>query len=143
QHNNPMEPHTTVAQWHEDGSLTLYESTQGASVHQRILARVFGLEPEQVRVVAPHVGGGFGAKGTPRPSSVLAAMAARAVGRPVKFAVPRRQMFATTGYRTPTIQRLRLGADAGGRLTAIVHDVVEQTSTVREFAEQTAAATRI
>src|SRR5690606_33406200 len=111
--------------------------------HQRTLARIFGLERERVRVVAPHVGGGFGAKGTPRPNSVLAAMAAREVGRPVKFAVPRQQMYATTGYRTPTVQRMRLGADADGRLNAIVHDVVEQTSTVREFAEQTAAPTRI
>ncbi|TDE32196.1 xanthine dehydrogenase family protein molybdopterin-binding subunit [Actinomadura sp. 6K520] len=143
EHNNPMEPHTTVAHWNEDGSLTLYESTQGASSHQRTLARIFGLDREQVRVVSPHVGGGFGAKGTPRPNAVLAAMAAREVGRPVKFAVPRQQMYATTGYRTPTIQRLRLGADADGRLNAIVHDVVEQTSTVREFAEQAASPTRI
>lgn len=143
EHNNPMEPHTTTAHWSEDGTLTLYESTQGASTHQRTLARIFGLERERVRVVAPHVGGGFGAKGTPRPNSVLAAMAAREVGRPVKFAVPRQQMYATTGYRTPTVQRMRLGADADGRLNAIVHDVVEQTSTVREFVEQTAAPTRI
>ncbi|TDC67792.1 xanthine dehydrogenase family protein molybdopterin-binding subunit [Actinomadura sp. GC306] len=143
EHNNPMEPHTTVAHWNEDGSLTLYESTQGASSHARTIARVFGLDREQVRVVAPHVGGGFGAKGSPRPNSVLAAMAAREVGRPVKFAVPRQQMFATTGYRTPTIQRLRLGAGADGTLNAIMHDVVEQTSTVREFAEQTASPTRI
>ncbi len=143
EHNNPMEPHTTAAQWNEDGSLTLYESTQGPSSHQRTLARVLGLDTGQVRVVSTHVGGGFGAKGTPRPNAVLAAMAAREVGRPVKFAVPRRQMFATTGYRTPTIQRMRLGADADGRLTAIMHDVVEQTSTVREFAEQTAAPTRV
>ncbi|TDB97869.1 xanthine dehydrogenase family protein molybdopterin-binding subunit [Actinomadura sp. 7K534] len=143
EHNNPMEPHTTVAHWNEDGSLTLYESTQGASTHQRTIARIFGLDQDQVRVVSPHVGGGFGAKGTPRPNAVLAAMAAREVGRPVKFAVPRQQMYATTGYRTPTIQRLRLGAAADGTLNAIVHDVVEQTSTVREFAEQTAAPTRI
>jgi xanthine dehydrogenase YagR molybdenum-binding subunit len=143
EHNNPMEPHTTTAHWNEDGSLTLYESTQGPSPHQKLLAQIFGLDRDQVRVVSTHVGGGFGSKGTPRPNAVLAAMAAREVGRPVKFAVPRQQMFATTGYRTPTIQRIRLGADPGGRLTAIMHDVVEQTSTVREFAEQAAAPTRV
>ncbi|XRQ04763.1 xanthine dehydrogenase family protein molybdopterin-binding subunit [Actinomadura welshii] len=143
EHNNPMEPHTTAAHWHEDGTLTLYESTQGPSTHQRTLAKIFGLDRERVRVVAPHVGGGFGSKGTPRPSAVLAAMAAREAGRPVKFAVPRQQMYATTGYRTPTVQRIKLGAGADGRLDAIVHDVVEQTSTVREFAEQTASPTRV
>src|SRR5260370_25443595 len=70
-------------------------------------------------------------------------MAARAVGRPVKLALTRQQMFAVVGYRTPTIQRIRLGADRDGRLTAIAHDVIEQTSTIREFAEQTAVATRM
>jgi xanthine dehydrogenase YagR molybdenum-binding subunit len=143
EHNNPMEPHTTLAQWNDDGSLTLYDSTQGASAVQATIAKIFGLEPSQVRVVSPHVGGGFGSKGQPRPSVVLAAMCARAAGRPVKFAVPRQQMFATTGYRTPTIQRMRLGCDENGRLNAVLHEVFEQTSTLREFAEQTATPTRV
>jgi xanthine dehydrogenase YagR molybdenum-binding subunit len=73
----------------------------------------------------------------------VAALAARAARRPVKLEITRQQMFAFVGYRTPTIQRIRLAADADGRLTAIGHDVVEQTSTVREFAEQTAVATRV
>lgn len=143
EHNNPMEPHATLAQWNDGGTLTLYDSNQGVSTVQATVARLFDLDPAQVRVVSPHVGGGFGSKGTPRPNVVLAAMAARAVGRPVKFAVPRQQMFATTGHRTPTVQRLRLGADEDGRLNAIVHEVFEQTSTVREFAEQTATPTRV
>ncbi|MEA2311758.1 MAG: xanthine dehydrogenase YagR molybdenum-binding subunit, partial [Solirubrobacteraceae bacterium] len=141
-HNNPMEPHATLAVW-EDGGLTLYDSTQGASAAQRTLAQVFGLRPAQVRVISPHVGGGFGSKGLARPSCVLAALAAKAVQRPVKLALTRQQMFAFVGYRTPTIQRLRLGAGEDGRLTAIVHEVVEQTSTLKEFAEQTAIATRV
>ena len=66
----------------------------------------------------------------------------RRAGRPVKLALTRQQMFAVAGYRTPTIQRIRLGADADGRLTAIAHDVVEQTRRIKEFAEQTAVATR-
>lgn len=142
-HNNPMEPHATLAVWGADCGLTLYDSTQGATPTQETVAKAFGLDPSQVRVVSPHVGGGFGAKGTPRPLVILAAMAARAVGRPVKVAATRQEMFAFTGYRTPTIQRLRLGADPDGRLVAIGHDVVEQTSTVDEFAEQTATATRM
>jgi xanthine dehydrogenase YagR molybdenum-binding subunit len=73
----------------------------------------------------------------------MAVMAAKLVGRPVKLAVTRQQMFFFTGYRTPTIQRMRLGADADGRLQALAHDVVEQTSQVREFAEQTALPSRM
>jgi xanthine dehydrogenase YagR molybdenum-binding subunit len=141
QHNNPMEPHATLALW-RDGDLTLYESTQGAPRARNAIAKVLGLDPERVRVIAPHVGGGFGAKGTPKPNAIVAALAARHVQRPVKLAVTRQQMFAITGYRTPTIQRLRLGADTEGRLTAIWHEVFEQSSTLREFAEQTAIATR-
>jgi xanthine dehydrogenase YagR molybdenum-binding subunit len=141
QHNNPMEPHATLALW-RDGDLTLYESTQGAPMARNAIAKVLGLEPERVRVIAPHVGGGFGAKGTPKPNAIVAALAARHVQRPVKLAVTRQQMFAITGYRTPTIQRLRLGAAADGSLTAIWHEVFEQSSTLREFAEQTAVPTR-
>jgi xanthine dehydrogenase YagR molybdenum-binding subunit len=95
-----------------------------------------------VRVISHHVGGGFGSKGTPRPNIVLAALAARLVGRPAQFAVRRQQMFHLTGYRTPTIQRLRLGADADGRLTAIVHEAAVQTSQLREFVEQVVTPTR-
>jgi xanthine dehydrogenase YagR molybdenum-binding subunit len=141
-HNNPMEPHASVARW-EGGDLTVWESTQGVAPARATLAQVFELEPERVRVISQHVGGGFGSKGMPRPNVVLAAMAAKVCERPVKVAVTRQQMFALTGYRTPTIQRLRLGAGRDGRLTAIAHDVEEQTSTLREFAEQTAVVTRM
>jgi xanthine dehydrogenase YagR molybdenum-binding subunit len=140
-HNNPMEPHATVAVW-EHGGLTLYDSTQGVSGVVRTMAKLFGLEPAQVRVISPHVGGGFGSKGLPRPNVALAAIAAKVVERPVKVATTRQQMFAYTGYRTPTIQRLRLGADADGRLQAISHEAAEQTSRLKEFAEQTAICSR-
>ncbi|HET8672171.1 MAG TPA: xanthine dehydrogenase family protein molybdopterin-binding subunit [Thermoleophilaceae bacterium] len=141
-HNNPMEPHATLAIW-EDGGLTLFDSNQGAPAHRDAVAEVFELPPERVRVISHHVGGGFGCKGTPRPQAILAAMAARMVRRPVKVAVTRQQMFAVVGYRTPTIQRMRIGASKDGRLTAISHEVVEQSSTLREFAEQTATPTRV
>ncbi|MBV9334990.1 MAG: xanthine dehydrogenase family protein molybdopterin-binding subunit [Solirubrobacterales bacterium] len=142
EHNNPMEPHATLAVWEENG-VTLYDSNQGVVNVKNTVARAFGLEPDQVRVISPHVGGGFGSKGTPRPHVILAVMAAQALGRPVKLAVTRQQMFALTGYRTPTIQRMRLGADREGRLTAICHDAIVQTSTIREFAEQAAQPTRM
>jgi xanthine dehydrogenase YagR molybdenum-binding subunit len=141
EHNNPMEPHATVALWAGD-ALTLYDSTQGPNLVRDGIAGLFGLPADRVRVIAPHVGGGFGSK-TLHANVVLAAVAARVVaGRPVKFALTRQQMFSLVGYRTPTIQRIRLGADSDGRLTAITHDVIEQTSRIKEFAEQTAVPTR-
>jgi xanthine dehydrogenase YagR molybdenum-binding subunit len=143
QHNNPMEPHTTVAQW-KDGELTLYESTQSVHTVRETLAKLFGLAADRVHVIAPYVGGGFGSKGEPHAHTVIAALAAQAVpGRPVKLAVTRQQMFSVTGYRTPTVQRIRLGAEHDGRLTAVAHDVVEQTARIKEFAEQTAMPTRL
>ncbi len=142
EHNNPMEPHTTLAIW-GDGGVTLYDSDQGADWVRDAVAQAFGLPLERVRVIAPYVGGGFGSKGNARPQVILAAMAAQVAKRPVKLALTRQQMFAVAGYRTPTIQRVRLGAGRDGRLTAIAHDVVEQTSTLHEFAEQTATPTRM
>jgi xanthine dehydrogenase YagR molybdenum-binding subunit len=143
EHNNPMEPHTTVALWDNtggNGRLTLYDSTQGVFTVRNALALVFGLDPERIRVVAPYVGGGFGSKGHPHAHNVLTVLAAQiAEGRAVKYALTRQQMFALAGYRGPTIQRIALGADTDGRLTAIAHDVVEQTSRIKEYAEGSAA----
>ena len=142
QHNNPMEPHATTATWDGD-RLTVQDSNQGGQIVRDTLAKLFDIAPAQVEVVSAHVGGGFGAKGTPRPNVVLAAMAARVVGRPVKIALTRQHQFSLVGYRTPTIQRMRLGADSDGVLTSIRHDVIEQTSTVREFAEQSGLISRV
>ncbi|HEY9472460.1 MAG TPA: xanthine dehydrogenase family protein molybdopterin-binding subunit [Mycobacteriales bacterium] len=144
EHNNPMEPHTTVAVWDAGSqSLTLYDSTQGVYRVRESLAPVFGIDPDRLRVVSPYVGGGFGCKGMPKAHNVLAGLAAQMVaGRPVKLALTRQQMFDLVGYRTPTIQRIQLAADRDGRLTAITHDVVEQTARIKEFAEQTATPTR-
>lgn len=141
-HNNPMEPHTTVARWHGE-KLTLHDSTQGVHSVRQALAPVLGVASADIRVVAPYVGGGFGAKGTAHAHLVLAALAARrSGGRPVKLALTRQQMFSLVGYRTPTIQRVGLAAARNGSLLAITHDVVEQTSRIKEFAEQTAVPTR-
>jgi xanthine dehydrogenase YagR molybdenum-binding subunit len=144
-HNNPMEPHATTARWDPAGAghLTLWDSTQGVHPTRQSMGTVFGLEPAQLRVVCPYVGGGFGSKGNAHVNVVLAAMAARAVpGRPVRLALTRHQMFALAGYRTPTVQRMQLAAERDGRLTAIAIDVVEQTSRIKEFAEQTGVPTR-
>ncbi len=140
--NNPMEPHASTALW-DNGKLTLWDSTQGVHPTREAVRTVFGLAPEAVHVVCPYVGGGFGSKGEPHAGTVAAVLAARAVpGRPVRLALTRRQMFCLAGYRTPTIQRVQLGADRSGRLTALAMDVVEQTSRIKEFAEQTAVPAR-
>jgi xanthine dehydrogenase YagR molybdenum-binding subunit len=142
EHNNPMEPHASIAWWDGD-RLIAHDSTQDSSAGARGLAALFGLEPATVRVLNEHVGGGFGVKGgNPRPAVVLAAMGARHLGRPVKVALTRQHQFANVGYRTPTIQRMRLGADSTGRLVAIGHDSITQTSAIQEFAEQVAVLTR-
>ncbi|MEU8813764.1 xanthine dehydrogenase family protein molybdopterin-binding subunit [Actinoplanes sp. NPDC048796] len=140
-HNNPMEPHATTAVWSGD-DLILYDSNQHPAGVAATVGALFGLEPEQVHVVTEHVGGGFGSKGTARPNAVLAAMAARVTGHPVKLALPRQALFSMVGHRTPTIQRVRLGATADGVLTVIDHEAYSQSSRLLEFAEQTAVATR-
>ncbi|MFF8917610.1 xanthine dehydrogenase family protein molybdopterin-binding subunit [Streptomyces sp. NPDC015032] len=142
-HNHPMEPHASTARWTEDGRLTVHDSSQGSTKVRDSLATAFGLRPQQVTVVSEHVGGGFGAKGTPRPQAVLAAMAARHTGHPVKIALPRRQMAALVGHRAPTVQRVRLGAELDGTLTSVTHEVITHTSTVKEFVEQAAVPTRV
>ncbi|MEU2005463.1 xanthine dehydrogenase family protein molybdopterin-binding subunit [Rhodococcus sp. NPDC019627] len=147
EHNNPMEPHTTIAQWRPGGPgpvLTLHDSTQGVHSVRKTLAPTFGLEPEDIRVIAPHVGGGFGSKGLPHAHNVLVTMAAQRVpGRPVKFAVTRQQMFALSAYRAPTLQHIRLGADTDGHLTAVSHEVLTQSARIKEFAEQAAVPSRM
>lgn len=143
EHNNPMEPHTTVAVW-DAANLVLYDSTQSVHSVRTTVTKTLGLKVEQVRVISPYVGGGFGSKGEPHAHNILAALAAlRAPGRAVKLALTRQQMFCLAGYRTPTIQRFRLGATRDGRLTAIIHEVIELTSRFKEFAEQTAVPTRL
>lgn len=140
-HNHPMEPHASTAVW-ADGHLSVHDSSQGSTSVRDSLASAFGLEPSQITVVSEHVGGGFGSKGTARPQVVLAAMAARHTGRPVKLSLPRGQLAGVVGHRAPTLQRVRLGADLDGILTALSHEAVTHTSTVKEFVEQAAVPAR-
>ena len=143
EHANPLEPNPTIAIWADDG-LTIYCATQGVHVTRFLLAPVFGLDPQRIRVISPHVGGGFGCRCFPYADLVLAVLAARHLApRPVKLALTRQQMFSQVGYRPPSSQRIRLGADRAGRLTAIAHEVVQPTAKIKEYAEQTAIATRM
>ncbi|MGK5640808.1 xanthine dehydrogenase family protein molybdopterin-binding subunit [Streptomyces sp. URMC 126] len=142
EYHHPLEPHAAMARW-DDGRLEVVDSTQGAYATARDLARLLGLEPSAVRLRSEHVGGGFGSKAQARPHVVLAAMAATVLGRPVRVALTRRQMFSLVGHRSATVQRVRLGADADGRLRALEHTALSATSTVREFVEPSAAYGRV
>ncbi len=143
EHNNPMEPHAATAVW-RDGTLTLWDSTQAVHGVAATLAPMLGIDQERVHVRAPYVGGGFGSKGLPHGPEMAVALAARwAEGRPVKLAVTRQQMFALTGYRTQTVSHLRIGAEPDGRILALDHATVSQSSAIKEYAEQTAAAARM
>ncbi|WP_193608139.1 xanthine dehydrogenase family protein molybdopterin-binding subunit [Nocardioides lijunqiniae] len=147
EHNNPLEPHALVVTWLDDPDgprVTMVDSTQGVHPVAATLAPMLGLEKDRARVRAPYVGGGFGSKGLPHAPEMAAVLAARTVpGRAVRMAVTRQQMFALTGYRTATVSHFRLGARADGTLLAIDHEVREQTSALKEYAEQTATPTRM
>jgi len=127
QHQNPMELIATVALWEGD-QLTIHEPTQNAESLRHGLARQLGLPPTQVRVMSPTVGGGFGQKNSLQSQTVLVAIAARRLGRPVKLVVPRALLFHNTSFRPRSVQRVRLGADRQGRVLAAIHETDQQTS---------------
>ncbi|BCH26458.1 xanthine dehydrogenase family protein molybdopterin-binding subunit [Mesorhizobium sp. L-8-3] len=140
-HHNPMEPHATLAVW-SGNQLTIHTGAQTLANFQAGLANTLGIPAENVRIVSPFVGGGFGAKLIVHPDTVLAAMAARELQRPVKIALTRQQMFANAGHRAEMIHQIRLGSDGDGRLTAMGYDVWSATSRFEEFCEQTAVFAR-
>jgi xanthine dehydrogenase YagR molybdenum-binding subunit len=144
EHHNPMEPHATIARWEGD-QLTVWTATQGISSAQTTLAGQFGIDPKNVRVICPYVGGGFGCKGSTWPPATLAAMAAKVVGKPVRLVVTRAQMFTSNGYRPRTVQKLRFAADVEGHLVAMRHDGFTQMSlpALGEFAEPVGLATEM
>lgn len=119
--NNPLGLFTTVANWDGD-HLIIHDSTQGPAFVQTSLAHIFGIPEGNVRVLAPYVGGGFGAGTRVWPHVILAAMAARVVQRPVKLALTRPQMFTAVGHRPNSVQYLRIGATRDGTLTALDHE---------------------
>ncbi|KGM85908.1 Aerobic-type carbon monoxide dehydrogenase, large subunit CoxL/CutL-like protein [Roseovarius mucosus DSM 17069] len=127
QHQNPMELIGTVAAWDGD-HLTVYEGTQSAGACKFGLAEQLGVSADNITVISPYIGGGFGQKNTMQSQQVLTAFAARELGRPVKVVVPRRQVFHDSSFRPATRQRVRLSADSTGRFTAAIYDVDAQTS---------------
>jgi xanthine dehydrogenase YagR molybdenum-binding subunit len=118
-----MEPHASVAVW-EDGKLTLWTSSQMINWGKEDLAKTLGVAAENVRLISPYIGGGFGGKLFIRADAVLAALGAKAAGRPVKVALTRPLMINNTTHRPATIQRIRIGATQDSKITALAHEAV-------------------
>ncbi len=135
--HNAIEPHATIAVWHEDESLTVFEPTQNLYGNKDTLAVVFGIEPEKVRVISPFVGGGFGGKGSVWWNTALCVAAAKVVGRPVKLAVSREGVFRVIGGRTLSEQRVALGARKDGKFVSLIQTGTTATTKHSAFqAEQ-------
>src|SRR5438067_8677815 len=133
--HNPMECSATIAVWDAPDRLTLYDATQYVKGAQGIVSHAFGLPRDNVRVICPFVGGAFGCKGPVWPHTILAAMAALVVRRPVKLELTRHNMFSGAGHRTPTFQTIALAANKDGKLQAIRHRSEMLTSPVGDWVE--------
>lgn len=134
EHHHPMEPHATIAVW-EGEHLTLYNGSQIVNGARHAAAATLQIDPALVRIVSPHIGGGFGSKGGQWANLALTAIAAKMIDRPVKLALTRQQMFNSVGLRQRNIQRLRLGADAQGKLVALAHETTTHSAMDDEFIE--------
>jgi xanthine dehydrogenase YagR molybdenum-binding subunit len=141
-HHNQMEPHATLAVWDEDGTLTLYDSTQMVAGTRKLVALVLGMPEEKINVVCEFLGGGFGGKSWSWPHTLLAALAAKAVKRPVHLQLTRAQMYAMAGHQAATVQAIALGADRDGRLAGIRHDSINPTSVFDDYVEYAAMVSR-
>src|SRR5689334_19703478 len=127
EHHSPMEPFATTAIWESDEHITVYDKTQGAQNVRDYLCTLFGCEEDQLRVRAPFVGGAFGLGLRPQYQAFLAVLAARVLKRPVKLALTRQQMFSLS-YRPIAWQHVSLGASTDGKLEAIMHEAISDTS---------------
>ncbi|WP_203310340.1 aldehyde oxidoreductase molybdenum-binding subunit PaoC [Sphingomonas beigongshangi] len=116
-----MEPHASIAAWQGD-ELTIWTSNQMINWGKGDVARTLGIPKEKVRLISPYVGGGFGGKLFVRSDAIMAALGARAAGRPVKVALQRPLIANNTTHRPATIQRIRIGCQKDGRITAIAHE---------------------
>ncbi len=134
EHHNPMEMHASTVIHEADGSLTIYDKTQGAHNSKLYVANVFGLSRSKVRVISPFVGGAFGAALRPQYQLFLAVMAALELKRSVRVEMTRREMFSFA-HRPHTIQRVSLGASSDGKLQAVKHEAITNTSTLEDYSE--------
>jgi xanthine dehydrogenase YagR molybdenum-binding subunit len=137
-----MEPHATIAWWEGD-KLNVYDATQYITGDKMTLAKTLGIPLENVHLQCPYTGGGFGSKGSTWSHVILTAMAAKVVGKPVKLALERPQMWGPVGGRPTTVQHIQLAATSDGKLTSVQHDVIVHTSVMEDFLEPSAVQTRM
>ncbi|ACC38551.1 carbon monoxyde dehydrogenase (large chain), CoxL_2 [Mycobacterium marinum M] len=140
-HHHAMETSGTVAQWDED-QLTLWDAVQASATVPPVIATALGIDAHRIRIVAPHIGGGFGSKSFVWPHQTLAAAAARVTGRPVKLHLRRADQFSSVGYQPWMEQTMRLAADRTGRLIGIEHVAVNNTGMVDNYVEPATTATK-
>ncbi|WP_326568587.1 xanthine dehydrogenase family protein molybdopterin-binding subunit [Amycolatopsis rhabdoformis] len=140
QNHAAMEPHSAVAVWADD-ELTVYTGNQGSNLVAMELAGALDLDVSAVHVINPYVGGAFGGKGRTSTPAFLAAVAARRLGRPVKAALTREQVFTATAGRATTLQKVTIGADADGTILGLRHDSWSSTAMDRSFVEPTSHGT--
>ena len=143
ENHNAMEPHATIAWWTDPQHLTLFDASQGVFSCRKRVAELFQVPQENVRVVCHYVGGGFGSKGPVWSHTMLAAMCARQVGKPVRIELTRREVFNNTGSRPHTYQTLTFGAGEDGKLSALRHDSINNVSDFDEFTESAATTSRM
>jgi xanthine dehydrogenase YagR molybdenum-binding subunit len=135
EHHNPIELFASTVIFEPDGKLTVYDKTQGVQNVQHYLRSVLDMEPHEVRVISPFVGGAFGSGLRPQFQVVLAALASRALKRSVRLVLTRQQMYGL-GYRPAMIHQIELGANSGGTLDGIAHEAVTVTSQYEDFHRQ-------
>ncbi|MGW4490083.1 xanthine dehydrogenase family protein molybdopterin-binding subunit [Amycolatopsis sp. NPDC004368] len=140
QNHAAMEPHSAVAVW-RDGELTVYTGNQGSNLIATELAGALDLDESAVHVINPFVGGAFGGKGRTSTPAFLAAAAAKELGRPVKAALTREQVFTATAGRATTLQKVTIGAAADGTILGVRHDSWSSTAMDRSFVEPTSHGT--
>jgi xanthine dehydrogenase YagR molybdenum-binding subunit len=141
-HHNPMEPHVTLAVWDDAGTLTLYDSTQMVVGTRKLVSLVLGIAEDKINVVCEFLGGGFGGKSWSWPHTLLAAVAAKVVNRPVRLQLSRAQMYSMVGHQAATVQTIALGATRDGKLIGIRHDSVNPTSVFDDYVEYAAMVSR-
>jgi xanthine dehydrogenase YagR molybdenum-binding subunit len=132
EHHNPIELYASTVLWEDDGKLTVYDKTQGVQNVRDYLCGVFDMKPENLRVLSPFMGGGFGSGLRPAYQVTLAVLAARALERSVRLVLTRQQMYALC-YRPASIERLALGATQGGTLDSVTHETITVTSQHEDF----------
>ena len=139
--HNAMEPFAVTSVWDGD-KVTLYTKSQHIKAMQADVMKLFNLPEENVQVYSKVIGGAFGSGSPLWPYAKAALIGAKKIGKPLKVVIDREQMFTMVGYRSPTVQKLGLGASADGKLVGMTHEATAETATYQQFTEGITALTQ-